>query len=179
MVAQEFDPRALVDRLEAFGAGLPSVVGRVSLSDARWKPSASHWSLLEIVNHLADEEVEDFRARLDLTLHHPEKPWPSIDPVGAAATRGYNERELGASVDRFVNERTESVRWLRMLFPPDWSRTYEHPTLGPIAAGDLLASWVAHDALHLRQIARRLYDLTLRDAGGFSTRYAGDWNPNG
>lgn len=170
---------ALIARMEAFGAALPSIVSRIPAQDARWKPTPSDWSILEIVNHLADEEVEDFRLRLDLTLHQPKTPWPPIDPPKAAVERCYNQRELGESVFRFVNERLESVRWLRMLFPPDWAKTYDHPKLGAISAGELLASWAAHDALHLRQISKRLYDLTVRDSGGFSTRYAGEWNPNG
>jgi hypothetical protein len=36
-----------------------------------------------------------------------------------------------------------------------------------------MASWAAHDALHLRQIAKRLYELTARDAGRYSAGYAG------
>lgn len=174
-----FKVEALIERMESFGAALPAIVARVSKSDARWKPTPKDWSILEIVNHLADEEVEDFRMRLDLTLHQPNTPWPPIDPPKAAVDRQYNERELGESVSRFVNERKESVRWLRMLFPPDWTKTYAHPKIGAISAGELLASWAAHDALHLRQLSRRLFDLTQRDAAGFSTRYAGEWNPNG
>lgn len=179
MSAHTFMASALIERMESFGHALPAIVGKLSISDARWKPTPSDWSILEIVNHLADEEVEDFRLRLDLTLHQPKAPWPPIDPPKAAVERCYNERELGESVSRFVNERLESVRWLRMLFPPDWAKTYDHPKLGAISAGELLASWAAHDALHLRQISRRLYDLTVRDSDGFSTRYAGEWNPNG
>ncbi len=171
--------KGLVDRMELFVRALPGVVSGVSREDARWKPGAGDWSIVEIVNHLADEEVEDFRTRLDLTLHHPGEAWPVIDPVRAAGQRRYLERELDESVQRFVNERTESVRWLRMLFPPDWTTSYDHPSLGLIAAGSLLGSWAAHDALHLRQIARRMYDLTKRDAGEFGIRYAGEWNPNG
>lgn len=170
--------KALIDRMETFGHALPGVLAGVPPEDARWKPDPSDWSILEIVNHLADEEVEDFRARLDMTLHHPGEAWPAIDPVRAAVERRFNERELDESVLRFVNERTESVRWLRMLFPPDWSRSYRHPSLGVIAAGSLLGSWAAHDALHLRQLARRIYDLTRRDAGEFGVGYAGEWNPN-
>ncbi|NUP91044.1 MAG: DinB family protein, partial [Candidatus Sumerlaeia bacterium] len=52
--------------------------------------------------------------------------------------------------------------------------THRHPKAGPLRAGDLLAAWAAHDALHLRQIAKRLLDLARRDAGGFKTDYAGD-----
>jgi hypothetical protein len=39
----------------------------------------------------------------------------------------------------------------------------------------LLASWAAHDALHLRQIARRLHGLAARDAGPYGVAYAGEW----
>ena len=179
MAEQTINVGALIERMESFGAALPAIVGRLSTADARWKPTPKYWSILEIVNHLADEEVEDFRTRLDLTLHHPQTPWPPIDPPKAAVDRRYNERELAESVSRFANERKESVRWLRMLFPPDWTTTYAHPKLGAISAGELLASWAAHDALHLRQISRRLYDLVARDSGAFSSRYAGEWNPNG
>jgi hypothetical protein len=34
---------------------------------------------------------------------------------------------------------------------------------------------VAHDYLHLRQIAKRMYQMAGRDAGEYSTRYAGEW----
>ena len=30
--------------------------GNVSEDQARWKPGADKWSLLEVINHLADEE---------------------------------------------------------------------------------------------------------------------------
>ena len=40
---------------------------------------------------------------------------------------------------------------------------------------DLLTSWAAHDALHLRQIAKRLFQLAERDGGEYNSRYAGEW----
>jgi len=35
---------------------------------AIWKPAPDKWSILEVVNHLYDEEREDFRQRLELVL---------------------------------------------------------------------------------------------------------------
>ncbi|MCP4798050.1 MAG: DinB family protein, partial [Phycisphaeraceae bacterium] len=49
------------------------------------------------------------------------------------------------------------------------------PRSGSLRAGDLLAAWCAHDALHLRQLARRLHELTVVRGGGFDAGYAGDW----
>lgn len=166
----------LIARLEGFAQTLPSAVAGVTDEEARWKPPGGAWSILEIVCHLADEEVQDFRTRLDLTLHQPGTPWPKIDPEGAARERRYNEQDLATTLDRFVRERRKTIAWLRALPAViDWSAAHHHPTFGPIRAGDLLASWAAHDALHLRQIAKRLHEFAAEDAPGFSTAYAGEW----
>ena len=59
----------------------------------RWKPSPERWSLLEIVNHLADEEALDFRTRIERTLRDPSEAWPSISPQDWVAEKKYNERD--------------------------------------------------------------------------------------
>ena len=168
------DTELLIGRLAGFAETLPAAVAGVPDADARWRPEQGSWSILEIVAHIADEEIDDFRMRTELTLSDPELPWPPIDPEGAAVERRYNEADLGKTVSRFVTARRESITWLQQLRDPDWSRTHHHK-LGDIRAGDVLAAWVAHDALHLRQIAKRLFQLTQRDAGEYSTAYAGGW----
>lgn len=165
----------LIDSLERFGRVLPAVVDGLSPDDARWRPPNNAWSVLEVVRHLVDEEVEDFRRRLELTLRDPAAPWPAIDPEGVAVKRRYNEGSLDEAVERFVTERAASVSWLRGLRAPDWDRGHEHPRAGTIRAGDLLTAWAAHDALHLRQIAKRLFQMAERDGEGFRSLYAGSW----
>jgi hypothetical protein len=165
----------LIESLDRFRRMVTEVVRDVSQDDARWKPPDGAWSILEVVSHLADEEEFDFGARLKLTLADPNQEWPLIDPEGWARERRYNEGRLDQAVARFVSLREQSLRWLRSLDSPDWNRTHEHPKFGPFRAGDLLAAWAAHDWLHLRQIAKRLYQIAGRDAGEYSTRYAGEW----
>lgn len=165
----------LVASLEAFAGALPGAVRGLGEADARWKPPSGAWSVVEIVSHLADEEVEDFRRRLELTLRDPAAPWPGIDPEGWARERKYNERGLGESVERFLEERRASLAWLKGIGEADWSRAHAHPALGSLRAGDLMGSWAAHDWLHLRQIAKRRYELAARNAGGFGVGYAGKW----
>ena len=169
------NPGSAIDRLEGFAATVAGAVGHLSDADARWRPESGGWTLLEIVNHLADEEVLDFRQRLRLTLEAPEADWPPIDPEGDIERLGYNERGLAESLERFARARAETVTWLRGLEAVDWSTKHEHPSFGSMRAGDLLASLSAHDALHLRQIAARLFDLSRRDFPDFDTRYAGSW----
>ncbi len=166
---------ALVDRLENFARVLPVLVHSTPDIDALWRPPSGHWSILEIVCHLADEEVEDFRTRLHLTLENPERPWPPIDPEKAAVDRHYNSQNLTEAVARFVGERNRSVEWLGSLSQPDWNQAHVHSRFGAIAAGQILAAWVAHDQLHLRQIAKRFYELGARDARPYGNDYAGNW----
>jgi len=44
--------------------------------------------MLEVVNHLYDEEREDCQ-RLQLTLANPEQAWPAINPRGWVAERRF------------------------------------------------------------------------------------------
>jgi hypothetical protein len=171
------DASALIRRLEPLPAALPGLVGGLTADEARWKPPSGAWSILEVVNHLADEEVLDFRARLRSTLESPAAQWPQIDPEGWAVQRGYNQRDLVESVSRLLSERSTSLVWLGSLRDPDWSLAHAHPRFGPMSAGMLLASWAAHDALHIRQIAKRLYELAARDGEPHTVRYAGEWGP--
>lgn len=167
---------ALIDRLERAGPAVQALAAIPTPEQARFKPVSGAWSILEIVCHLGDEEVDDFRTRLRLTQEDPAAPWPGIDPERWARDRRYNDQDLAAAVDRFVRERRESTRWLRSLTSPDWHVSVMRPH-GPLRAGDLLVAWAAHDALHIRQIAKRLYELAEADGQpeGFIARYAGEW----
>ena len=170
------DPDALINRLARFGHTLPAVARVFSSADIIWKPDAESWSALEIVCHLADEEAEDFPTRVFLTLEDTQLDWPGIDPVGWAKARDYQSRDLKSELARFVELRAKNIEKLHALDHPDWSSTKAHPQFGDIVASDLLAAWCAHDALHLRQLAKRLHQLAERDAGTDSTtRYAGTW----
>jgi hypothetical protein len=166
----------LISMLERFGHTLPVLVADLPDDDARWKPADGAWSILEIVCHLADEEVSDFRTRLRLTLESPETQWPPIDPPAWAIERRYNKQDLAVTTERFVRERQASGQWLRSLSAFDGDIAHVHPKFGAISAGQLLASWVAHDALHLRQIAKRLHQLAAEHGRPFDTAYAGDWS---
>jgi hypothetical protein len=165
----------LVAGLERGAAAIRGLVAGTGDEAARWRPPGGGWSILEVMGHLRDEEVEDFRRRLDLTLHDPAKDWPPIDPKAWAVERRYQERSLGAELEGFLAERARSLEWLRGLRNPDWSRAHVHPRMGSMAAGDLLAAWVAHDLLHVRQIARLRYERVRALATPFRVDYAGTW----
>jgi len=172
-------PATLVERLATFPATIRSLVENLSDEEALWRPSPQDWSVLEILRHLLDEEREDCRVRLEHVLRDPALSWPPIDPMGAAASRGYRERSLGAVLRDFELERESSIGWLRGVLDAapatDWSRAFMHPKFGSIHAGDLLAAWAAHDLLHLRQIVKRLFGMLEARGEPFRVGYAGAW----
>ncbi|HUR27036.1 MAG TPA: DinB family protein [Planctomycetota bacterium] len=142
----------------------------------RWKPAADRWSMLEVVNHLADEEVSDFRARVESTLRDPAEAWPSIDPQSWVVARKYNEQGTRESLDRFLAERKQSVDWLRTLKSARWENAHVHPKLGPLSARMLLANWIAHDLLHARQLMRLHYEWLAAKIAPEKLDYAGPWS---
>ena len=153
---------------------ITSLVAGVSPEEARVRPAPEAWSLLEVLCHLHDEEREDFRPRLDLVLHRPGEAWARIDPAAWVAEREYNARDLARMLQAFLAERERSLAWLGTLSAPDWSREYQAP-FGPITAGDLLASWAAHDLLHTRQLLELRRARLLAHTAPHRTQYAGDW----
>ena len=174
------DATWMIDRLDRFPRSLAVLLEGVSDPDARWRPGDEHWSLVEIVSHLVDEDLDDFGTRLRLTIESPDEDWPLIDPVAAATERHYRDRSLATMLHEFAAVRRTKIGWLRTVVDADWSTTathprLQHPTFGGMSAGDLLAAWCAHDALHLRQIAKRLHQLTDHHSGPHAVGYAGDW----
>lgn len=146
----------------------------VSAELYHWKPNQDKWSILEVVCHLRDEEVEDFRTRVRCTLERPDLPPPPIDPGAWVEERNYRKQNYEEVVASWLKEREASVKWLRSLESPNWDHAFMHPKLGPRSAGMYLANWLAHDYIHIRQINRLKYEYfdSLSDP---SLEYAGNW----
>lgn len=150
------------------------LVNELTNEEARWRYKPDKWTILEVVNHLYEEEEKDFPLRLKYMLYYPEKTWPSIDPISWVMENNYNSRDLNESVKNFLNERNNSLEWLNGLKNPNWDVEYE-ASWGKIKAGDMFAAWVTHDLLHIRQIInlKRLYYES--KSGNYKSDYAGKW----
>lgn len=139
-----------------------------------WHEREGKWNLLQVVCHLYDEEREDFRARIKSVLEDHTKPFASIDPAGWVVARNYSNNNFKEKVENFLEERNNSLEWLNALVNPNWESAFIHAVRGPISGKFLLANWVAHDYLHLRQIIRIKYNY-LHFITNQSLDYAGDW----
>ena len=67
-------------------------------------------------------------------------------------------RSLAELLDEFEALRRRNLEELRRLRTEglDLGATGLHPELGPVRLGQLLATWVAHDLSHVRQVARTM-----------------------
>ena len=164
-----------IDRMDRFRHILTALRESISPEEAAFKPTNHDWSITEIISHMLDMEIEDMRTRLQLTLEQPKTSWPPIDPEGWAIDRNYKDNDFKHTIDQLIKERTASITWLRTHKDSDWSTTHTHPKFGSMSAGNLLAAWCSHDSLHLKQITKRLYQITQQDAAPWSSQYAGEW----
>lgn len=173
---EPLDAREAALRLERGATRIRELFEAARSIDWRVRPAPERWSMLEVVNHLADEEVFDFRARVESTLRDPSAAWPPIAPADWVRERDYQGRDPHESLQRFLTERARSLAWLRALDRPAWDNVYVHPKAGPLSARLLLANWIAHDLLHARQLLRLEWDLLRARVAPLSLDYAGPWS---
>lgn len=146
----------------------------VSASRGAWRPNKGHWSLIEVVCHLHDEEREDFRTRVKHVLETPELALPPIDPVGWVKSRNYIGQDYQEMVERLLYQRQVSLDWLATLYDAPWDNTHQHPKFGPMSAHMFLTNWLVHDHIHIRQI-NRIHYLYVLEQSDVPTDYAGRW----
>ena len=141
---------------------------------ARWKPEAARWSLLEVMSHLHDEEWEDFRPRVIGSLTVPGfMPQPLGDPEQRAVHRNYNGNKLEQVTANFLQERDRSIDSLNSLSEPDWSRGFTIKGIGTLTAENILITWLVHDLVHFRQMLTLEWDYLKDMAKPYSLDYAG------
>lgn len=145
-----------------------------SLEEYTFKSDNNSWCLLEVACHLLDEEVEDFRARVNHVLTTPNLPLLPIAPHKWPLERNYLQKDFESTVEKFLDERQKSVDWLSSLKEPNWQLAVHHPNVGPRSAKKFLVNWLAHDYHHIRQI-NRIHYAYLKFLSGDDLTYAGKW----
>jgi hypothetical protein len=164
----------VVNQLHHQGEAILSLCASVNEDQARWKPDPENWSILEVLNHLLMEERLDFRGHLGHIYQKTQDVPPEIDRKTWKIQKKQDPRPMAQILLDFKAERETSIAWLNALENPDWEATISFEW-GALSAGDLLASWLAHDLLHLRQLVALQYDLTARESQPFDVEYAGQW----
>jgi hypothetical protein len=176
MPAPPPDPAALLADARAELARMPEIlVGLLAGLDAaawRARPAAAEWAPVEIVCHLRDEETEDFGARVRVVAEGGDRFTP-IDPERWAIDRRYLDDDGPRALAAFHDRRGASLALLGTLALSRLAGAVSHPRTGSLSGLDLLAAWVAHDRLHLAQLAATLARAWAARWAPLRTDYAG------
>jgi hypothetical protein len=151
---------------------LDGLLGDLDPDTWRARPAPAEWAPVEIICHLRDEEVEDFGARVRAVLDGHTRFSP-IDPERWAVERGYRDTDPRAALAALAERRAASVASLAAIAPDRLLGVVEHPAIGRLSGLDLLAAWVAHDRIHLAQLAATLARLWATRWAPLRSEYAG------
>lgn len=157
--------------LEATPDVLRSLLERLPEAWLQFKADPDAWSPHMVLVHLVHNERTNWIPRLRVLLSdQPVRKFPPFSQLPQEPEPG--DEGAPQLIARFARLRQESLSTLRGLdiSADQFEREAEHPALGSVTLGQLLATWVVHDLNHLHQIAQSL-----------AKRYqasVGPWRPN-
>jgi DinB superfamily len=151
---------------------LEALTGGLDENMARTRPAPGEWAPIEILCHLRDEEREDFGARLHAVLDG-QPAFVPIAPERWVDERRYRDAELAATLDDLRTRRAESLAFLASISPEPLQAAVPRGRFGPLSGLDLLVAWVAHDRLHVSQLAATLARLWANRWAPLRAEYAG------
>jgi hypothetical protein len=116
-------------------------------------PIPGKWSAREVVQHLADSEMNSaIRLRKLLTEDSP--VIQGYDQELYAARLNYNERDIAPALDALRGARATTAQLLASMNDDDWAREGTHSESGRYTAEDWLRIYAAHAHNHAAQIRR-------------------------
>jgi len=137
--------RASAVQITAELSALPEAV-------VRYHPAAGEWCTKEVLGHLIEAERRGFAGRIRTILAEDRPRFVGWEPADVARERKDCERNVRELLVEFGALRDESANLVTGLHAADLSRGGDHPKVGFLTVGDLLAEWVHHDRNHVRQI---------------------------
>jgi uncharacterized damage-inducible protein DinB len=114
------------------------------------------WSPYDVIGHLIHGERTDWMIRARHILAAQPEPFAPFDRT--AQFTDSRDQGLSQLLATFSELRRENVAALVALnlTEADMSKRGQHPELGEVTLGQLLATWVVHDLDHVGQIARTM-----------------------
>ena len=118
------------------------------------RPEApGRWSILEVVQHLADSELV-YGYRIRMIVSHPTPDIQGFDQDLWARELDYRGRKMADALSEFRSLRESNLRLLRSLGPEKIERYGNHSERGKESVAKMLKLYAAHDLVHLKQIER-------------------------
>lgn len=141
--------------LRAIPPVLRALVSPLDAEQARRRPSADEWSVVEVVAHMRDVEQHAVqRVRRMLTEDTPHLP--AFDHEEYVRSGNYADLPLGSTLDEYVELRRSHLDVLAGLDPDGWQRPGHHEVHGPVTVASYEVHVAAEEVDHLAQISRLL-----------------------
>ena len=153
------DFEALLVTLESTAALLSRAAASLSPAEARRRPAAGGFSLVENVWHLADLEREGYGVRIRRILAESNPALLNFDGERMARERAYQELDLDRGIVLFARARRQNLEALSRLSPSDWRRSGSQEGVGCVKLEDIPRMMVEHDRSHGLEIASLLTEI--------------------
>lgn len=120
-----------------------------------FKPAPEHWSIREVLHHLADAEL-NFTLRIRFGVAEPGSPVHSFEQEVWGRGLLYAQRYPETAIDLYESLVRDNHGLFLELSDEDFAKTVQHSTRGPLTVEYLIGFCDVHLKKHLDQIQRRL-----------------------
>lgn len=119
------------------------------------RPGPGKWSVVEILAHVAEDELSSSWRYRQMIEHNGEKLL-GFDQDEWARLSDYRSWNARDALEMFRLLREANLRMLGRLSPEEWERAGEHVERGRLSVRDLASHMAAHDINHIKQIEKLL-----------------------
>jgi len=144
------DPVAV---LQATPAALPQAIRGLSPQQLRKPEREGKWSIVQILQHLADAEVV-WAWRMRLVLSQDRAALTGYDQDLWAERLHYDEADPSEAIEMFTVLRRSNLRLVARATPAELKQVGVHVERGEESLEHLRRLYAGHDLLHLQQIDR-------------------------
>jgi len=121
----------------------------------RRRPAPRKWSVVEIIAHLAEDELTSSWRYRQMIEHNGVKLL-GFDQDEWARLGDYGAWNVSEALEMFRLLREANLRMLGRLSADEWERAGEHAERGRLTVRELTRHMAAHDMNHIEQIERLL-----------------------
>jgi len=127
----------------------------VSAEKLQARPAPDRWSVVEIIAHLAEDELSS-SWRYRQMIEHNGAPLLGFDQDLWAKLGDYQSWETQDALAMYRLLREANLRLLERLTPKQWECAGVHAERGPLTVRELARHMAAHDINHIKQIEQLL-----------------------
>src|ERR1700752_2471128 len=150
-------------KLESFGRAPALLSGALRQFPKKmwlYKPSTDHWSIHEIILHLADSEASAY-LHCRRFIAEPGSQAPEFDAARWASSLGYFHQSTREALEIIRRLRKMTYQLLATLPDPIWSNAVEQPDDGLLRLEDWVDIQERHIPHHIEEM-RQNYELWLK-----------------